>query len=87
MKPFAKLFELPEFGQVLAVVQRGGDHDKPTLTWSVCPPGLDVCSFSLGFDDSDAGWDTAEKALSGTDEAQALKVAELIFQGAQELTP
>ncbi len=66
---FAKLFERPGFGQVLAKLDV--HEGKPELRWYVQPPELGVCSFALGFEDTDEGWDAAERAFNGADEAAA----------------
>jgi hypothetical protein len=67
---FAKLFERPGYGQVLAKLD-ADDAGAPELRWYAKPPGMGVCSFALGFGDSDEGWDAAERAFerAGDDEA------------------
>lgn len=66
---FAKLFERPGYGQVLAKLDV--HEGKPELRWYVQPPELGVCSFALGFEDTDEGWDAAERAFNGADDAAA----------------
>lgn len=82
MERFAKLFEVEGFGQVLAKLD-SGDKGEPRLSWSVIPPGLGVCEFGIGFDDTDDGWDTAEKALADATEANAKEFAALICNQAR----
>lgn len=74
---FAKLFERPGYGQVLAVLDAG--DNGPELRWSVQPPELGVCSMALGFADTDAGWDAAEKALADADDGAADVAARALF--------
>lgn len=65
---FAKLFELPRYGQVLLKFD-ADDEGKPELRWYVQPPELGVCSIAVSFNDTDQGWDQAETAFdSATDE-------------------
>lgn len=66
---FAKLFDRPGYGQVLAKLDVY--EGKPELRWYVQPPELGVCSFALGFSDSDEGWDAAERAFERAGDAEA----------------
>lgn len=77
---FAKLFDRPGYGQVLVVLDANNETGKPELRWSARPPELGVCTMSLGFPDSDAGWDAAEDALAKADEAAADLMAREIFR-------
>ena len=77
---FAKLFESDRFGQILVVMDRG--DDGPQVTFSVEPTNLGVCSMAPGFDDTDEGWDRAEKLLTECDQAMAEKMAASIFSAA-----
>lgn len=76
---FAKLFDRPEYGQVLVVLDANDESGEPELQWSVSPPGLGVCTVRLGFADSDEGWDAAEDALAKADETAADRMAQGIF--------
>lgn len=66
---FAKLFDRPGYGQILAKLDVY--EGKPELRWYVQPPELGVCSFAMGFEDTDEGWGAAEQAFNGADEAAA----------------
>lgn len=74
---FAKLFDRPGFGQVLAKLD--GHEGKPELRWYVQPPELGVCSFALGFEDSDEGWGLAEAAFERADDAAADAAGRALF--------
>ena len=78
---FAKLFERPMYGQVLAKLDVNENGD-PELRWYVQPPDLGVCSFALGFKDTDDGWDAAEAAFNGADEATADAAGKALFSAA-----
>lgn len=74
---FAKLFDRPGYGQVLAKLDL---HDgKPELRWYVQPPEMGVCSFALGFEDTDDGWDAAERAFEAAGAEQADAAGRALF--------
>lgn len=62
---FAKLFQHPEHGQLLAMLDSSGKG--PELRFFCMPEGLGVCSVHLGFEDSDDGWNAAEMAFEAID--------------------
>ena len=66
MKQFAKLFESKEYGQILMVLDTG-DEAQPEVRFSFMPENLGVCSVALKFEDTDAGWEEAEKAFTKFD--------------------
>ena len=78
MTAFSKLFEHPEYGQIL-VVARGNEDGAPELIWSVKPPGLGVCDVAIGFDGEDA-WEKLDKALAMADEAVARQVIGAVWK-------
>lgn len=78
---FAKLFDTPRFGQVLALLDTD-DNGRPALHWYVKPIDLGVCRIALGFNDSDTGWDAAEKALAKADIDAANSAAIAIYNSA-----
>ena len=78
---FAKLFERPEYGQVLAKLDADGGG-APELRWYAKPPGLGVCSFALGFGDSDEGWDAAERAFERAGDDEADQAGKALFSAA-----
>jgi hypothetical protein len=63
---FAKLFESPIHGQILVVKSNMNEEGQPELRYYVEPPEMGVCSFAIGFQDNDAGWDAAEAAFKAT---------------------
>jgi hypothetical protein len=77
-KPFAKLFETSDYGQI-CVMQGKNDEDAPEIRFYVQPPGLGVCSFAMGFDDSDDGFDKADAAFEKVDLAMARVAAKSVF--------
>lgn len=79
---FAKLFERPNYGQVLAKLD-ADDEGAPELRWYAKPPGLGVCSFALGFGDSDEGWDAAERAFERAGEDEADQAARALYSAAE----
>ena len=78
---FAKIYERPVFGQMLLKIDAGEDG-KPEVRWHLKPPGLGVCSFALGFEDTDEGWDAAERTFATSDEARADKAGRALFDAA-----
>tara|TARA_B100000929_G_C15195120_1_gene313695 strand:+ start:173 stop:445 length:273 start_codon:yes stop_codon:yes gene_type:complete len=68
---FAKLFESPKYGQVLAKLDTHHEDHTPEVRFYVQPKNLGVCSFALGFEDDDEGWELAEQAFEKTDLAAA----------------
>jgi len=69
---FAKLFESPKYGQILAKLDTHHEDHTPEVRFYVQPKKLGVCSFALGFEDDDRGWELAEKAFEKAD----LEIAE-----------
>ncbi|MEM8550712.1 MAG: hypothetical protein AAGF10_07970, partial [Verrucomicrobiota bacterium] len=60
---FAKIFESPTYGQILLKLDVD-DEGKHELRYYCHPDNAGVCSFALGFDDTDEGH---EKARLGFD--------------------
>lgn len=69
---FAKLFESPKYGQILAKLDTDPEEHAPEVRFYVELKNLGVCSFAIGFDDSDQGWNQAERAFEKCD----LEIAE-----------
>ena len=78
---FAKIYERPVFGQMLLKIDAGEDG-KPEVRWHLKPPGLGVCSFALGFDDTEEGWDAAERTFATLGEDDADNVGRELFEAA-----
>ena len=75
MGEFAKLYGSGE-DQILIMIQRGEDSaPEVRVFFNTGHPDLGTCSTALRFDDTDSGWDGAEKAFSdmNEDRARALK--------------
>ncbi|SOC56422.1 hypothetical protein SAMN05421509_10732 [Chromohalobacter canadensis] len=68
---FAKLFESPKYGQILAKLDTHHEDHTPEVRFYVKPKNFGVCSFALSFKDDGQGWDLAEKAFEKTDLALA----------------
>jgi len=76
---FAKLYETQKHGQILVMLDSDTEESTPEVRFFVQPKGLGVCSFAMGFEDSQDGWENAETAFEKVDEAMALKVADSVF--------
>lgn len=75
---FAKLYETP-IGQILVKLDEDSDGN-PEVRFYFQPEGLGVCSFSLGYDDDDEGWQFAENAFSEMTEEKAFRYVDEIKQ-------
>lgn len=64
-KPFAKLFDVEDIGQILVVKRRG--DDGPELAITVCMPNGSVCDIKLGYPDNDDGWNQLDAAFEQVD--------------------
>lgn len=69
---FAKLFGEND-DQVLITIGEG--DDGPEVRVATQPPGYGVCSMAVKFNDSEAGWESAEKAFEEMDESRAFTMA------------
>jgi hypothetical protein len=85
MSKFAKLFETAE-GHQICVLLGKDDEGAPEVRFYAQPAGLGVCSFAMGFDDSDEGFVHAEQALEKVDLAMAQRAMETIFNAAADIT-
>lgn len=82
---FAKLFGIDD-DQVLVVIQEG--DEGPVIQISCVPPGLGVCTTTLGYPYAaypkknaiEQAWDTAESAFAKMDEAGARRIADGIMK-------
>ncbi|MBX9348786.1 hypothetical protein K5M36_16990 [Chromobacterium vaccinii] len=79
MKPFAKLYETTEYGQVLVMLDQN-DDGNPAISFHAKPEDLGVCSTSLAFPDTEDGWDKAEAVFESIDEDVAKKGVADIFR-------
>lgn len=69
---FAKLWGTGN-GQVLVKIDTGPEG-APEVRFFCQPPGLGVCSFAIGFEDSDDGWDKAEAAFESMNEERGRQI-------------
>ena len=69
---FAKLYGTDQ-DQVLVKVD-SNDEGRPEIRFYAKPEGLGLCSLAISFEDSDKGWDKAEKALKEMTEEKARKM-------------
>ncbi len=58
---YAKLYVSPKMGQILVMLDDKGKG--PAISYHFTPKNLGVCIFSVTFDDTDAGWDSAEESF------------------------
>jgi len=68
---FAKLYGTDD-DQVLVMLDTDKNND-PRVNFFFQPPSFGVCSFGVGFKDTDAGWDQAEAVFASIDEEKARK--------------
>jgi len=73
MEKLAKIFETDKVGQILVKVD-ADENSKPEVRYFFSPKDMGVCSMAVTFDDSDSGWNSADKLFDKTNEEQALKV-------------
>lgn len=69
---FAKLYGTDD-DQVLVMLD-ADDKGDPCVKFSCKPKDMGVCSFFLGFPDTDEGHENAEAAFAKIDEAQAREI-------------
>lgn len=77
---FAKLFESPKYGQILAKLDTHHEDHTPEVRFYVQPKELGVCSFAMGFKDNDLGWELAEQAFAKTDLELAEEGVAMMFR-------
>jgi len=83
-KDFARLYNHPEYGQVL-VLLKSDEENNPSLSFMVVPPGLDVCCASFSWKDNDEGWKYARESFEDVDEEAAFETAQMVIEGASQL--
>lgn len=91
-KPFAKLFENEELGQVLITLDsRSEEGGVCQISISVEPEGFGVCSTNLIFGGEESGetedeaWDKAEAAFAQIDEEKAFSMARSFVEQTQRM--
>ena len=77
---FAKLFENTKFGQILVKIDTHPEEHSPEVRVFFEPPDLGVCSTAFTFEDSEEGWDAAEKAFDKMDIVKVEKIVESIVK-------
>lgn len=82
MNRFCKLYEHPEIGQILVKMDTDEACD-PEVRFYFVPDGLGVCSFALGFPDTDAGHELQVWTFEKIDEAAAVDAVRSVLEVAQ----
>ncbi|SDJ89184.1 hypothetical protein [Billgrantia gudaonensis] len=77
---FAKIFQSPAYGQILVKLDSADDDGSPEVRFYVKPKNLGVCSFAIGFSDSDEGWNAAERGFENTDLKKAEQGIATMFE-------
>lgn len=80
---FAKLFG-HDNDQVLMKLDTGKEGN-PEVRVFFEPEGLGVCSWALEFEDSEDGWDKAEKAFAAFEKEEILKIVSELKQSIGEI--
>jgi hypothetical protein len=71
-QPFAKLFYSEKYGQILVKLGRDpDDDDAPEIRLFVRPKGLGVCEQSIGFPNTDDGYNQAQACFDKIDQKHA----------------
>lgn len=83
MRKFCKVFEDPEIGQVL-VVNDDDEEGNPSVTFSVTPKGLGVCSIGHTFKSTDKGYEQCDAYFESIGINKALKTVKKILDIADE---
>ena len=83
MQRFAKLFESEKYGQILVKVD-ADDECHPEVRFYCIPGDLGVCSLAITFEDSDGGWEEADKSFKQIDIEKAEKMVSTIFSITEE---
>lgn len=81
---FAKLYGT---GRQILVMLQESDDGNPEIRFFTKPNGLGVCSFSVGYEDSDDGREKAAYYFDRVDEEQAWLWADRLDQAASEFAP
>lgn len=74
---FCNIFDT-EVGQILVKVDRN-EEGKPEVRFYVQPEDLGVCSVATSYEDSDEGWDRAEKLFGDVDKELAVRSVQYIL--------
>lgn len=72
-KPFAKLFDVADIGQILVVAHRGDDGPELAITFRA--PNDSILEIKIAFPDNDDGWEKLYLALDQVDESKAAGLA------------
>lgn len=77
---FAKLYETEEFGQILVKLEQSDGDCVPEVRIYFQPETLGVCSTAFKYEDSDDGWNEAEKYFNEIDQSTAMSTVNGITQ-------
>ena len=79
---FAKLYETPEHGQILVMLD-STDEGEPVIKYCCHPEGLGVCyALTPPFENSDEGWGIAEQVFKDETEKSAIELIEVVILAA-----
>lgn len=80
---FAKIFNTKDI-QILVTADQS-DEGNPEVRFSVKPDNQGVCSISMKFKDTEAGWDRQESVFNEITEEQAILAAKKILLQIRQL--
>jgi hypothetical protein len=81
---FAKLYETPEHGQILVMLD-SNDEGEPVIKYCCKPEGLGVCyALSPPFENSDQGWGIAEQVFAEETKESTIELIEVVILTALE---
>ena len=76
---FAKLYDTPEHGQILVMID-STEEGEPYIKYSCQPKGLGICSAqSPTFENSENGWFIANAVLMGETIQTATEMVEVVI--------
>lgn len=79
---FCKIFNDDQGNQIL-VVNDVNEEGKPSISVSIVPDGLGVCTMRLGYEDSEDGWNKCDKAFDEFNKETAVLVRNQIVSGSR----
>lgn len=83
-RPFARIFETDDFGQILVTLGQA-DDGAPEVRWTIQPPGLAPCAVGVAFVDTADGETKARALFEAMDEAGARRAAQDLLNDLAEL--
>lgn len=80
----AKIFNTKAYGQLCAI-RYSDEEGRPEIKIFCEPPGVGVCCLSVGFNDSERGWDLQREGFENLTEEIAIATAKPAFQLVDEM--